>query len=60
MIMFMVMLKLEIFAISLKNREEEFTEKLILHITEQRQDLRIEIAISRLNQIIELLSYSTA
>ena len=60
MIMFMVMLKLEIFAISLKNREEEFTEKLILHITEQREDLRIEIAISRLNQIIELLSYSTA
>ena len=60
MIMFMVMLKLEIFAISLKNREEEFTEKLILHITEKREDLRIEIAISRLNQIIELLSYSTA
>ena len=59
MIMFMVMLKLEIFAISLKNREEEFTEKLILHITEKREDLRIEIAISRLNQIIELLSYST-
>ena len=60
MITFMVMLKLEIFAISLKNREEEFTEKLILHITEKREDLRIEIAISRLNQIIELLSYSTA
>ena len=60
MIMFMVMLKLEIFATSLKNREEEFTEKLILHITEKREDLRIEIAISRLNQIIELLSYSTA
>ena len=59
MIMFMVMLKFEIFAISLKNREEEFTEKLILHITEKREDLRIEIAISRLNQIIELLSYST-